>query len=441
MKNLQKIKADISLENISKLFKIYHSPADVIYELISRKSYHKEFWALKNISFHVGQGDVVGIIGRNGAGKSTLLQIVSETLNATSGTLKVNGKVSAIMVMGTGFNVELTGRENILMGGLCLGMTHKEIKNKMDWIISFSGIQDFIDYPCKGYSSGMLARLAFSIAAAVEPNILIIDEALSVGDVAFAAKSYNHMRKIAKSGVTILFVSHSIQSIYELCNKAILLDHGKVLMIDKPHIVGEFYNKLIDSELKKQGYSTLPSNSNVSKSNYLNSKLPSRFLNHITSFNDYLKNGKSYIRKGNEKVTILRISASDQEGNEIRYMKQDETYVVCISILCWENVEQLSIGFLIKTTLGSIIDKMSSLNQNQIINGKTDNITHVAFSFTCRLAPNQYIFLPVVEAFPKKKLDQQDIVLSEALVINVDGQSIFNGIVDMKSKFIGYEEF
>ena len=187
-------------------------------------------WALKDVSFEVKQGDVLGIIGKNGAGKSTLLKILSKITEPTSGRIEVNGRIAALLEVGTGFHPELSGRENIYMNGTILGMTRREIDSKLDEIIDFSGVEKFIDTPIKFYSSGMKVRLGFSVAAHLEPEILVIDEVLSVGDYEFQKKCLGKMNEVAKDfGRTVLFVSHNMAAVKTLCSKGIVLEHGNVV--------------------------------------------------------------------------------------------------------------------------------------------------------------------------------------------------------------------
>jgi lipopolysaccharide transport system ATP-binding protein len=209
----------------------------------TRKADTDFVWALKDINFDVQQGDVVGIIGRNGAGKSTLLKILSRTTTPTTGTFKVKGRIASLLEVGTGFHPELTGRENIFLNGTILGMSKSEIKLKFDEIVDFSGVDRYIDTPVKRYSSGMYVRLAFSVAAHLNTEILIVDEVLAVGDAEFRKKCLGKMSEVSKVGKTILFVSHEINAIRELCNKGILLQNGKVVANDEIKLVIDKYSE------------------------------------------------------------------------------------------------------------------------------------------------------------------------------------------------------
>ena len=225
----------ISVRHVVKEYDVYSRPLDVALEVLSRKPRHTKFRALDDISFDVPRGQVLGIIGPNGAGKSTLLKIITGVLDATAGEVSINGKVTAILELGLGFNPEYTGRENIFLSGLLYGMDRAEVTRKLDSIIEFSGLGDFIERPVKTYSSGMHSRLAFSIATAVDPDILIIDEALAAGDSAFVQKCLRRIRELCSSGHTVLLVSHGTGLLAQLCEKVIWIDHGK-LRLEGPAI-------------------------------------------------------------------------------------------------------------------------------------------------------------------------------------------------------------
>ncbi len=218
-------------------------PYEVISEINDRTTQAKgDFvWALEDINFTVYQGEVLGIIGRNGAGKSSLLKILSKVTSPTNGKITLNGRVASLLEVGTGFNPELTGRENIYLNGAILGMTKKEIARKFDEIVSFSGVEKYIDTPVKRYSSGMYVRLAFAVAAHLEPEILIVDEVLAVGDVDFQKKCIGKMKDVASTGRTVLFVSHNMEAVKNLCSRALLLEHGTIISEGTPAQVIERY--------------------------------------------------------------------------------------------------------------------------------------------------------------------------------------------------------
>lgn len=232
----------IHVDNISKCFNIYDSPRDRLMQMFSRKrKRYREFWALRDINFSIYKGETIGIIGRNGSGKSTLLQIICGTLKSTTGSVKTNGRIAALLELGSGVNPEFTGAENIYLNGSILGLTREEMTLRYDDIISFADIGDFINQPVKNYSSGMQVRLAFAVAIHVNPEILVVDEALSVGDAYFQAKCARAISRVIDSGTTVLFVSHDISSVKALCSKAILLESGYISFIGDVNTAIEKY--------------------------------------------------------------------------------------------------------------------------------------------------------------------------------------------------------
>lgn len=296
----------VNIESLSKKYVISHQRQerytalrDVMANMIrspwSRRSNgtptNEDFWALKDISFDVIQGDKVGIIGRNGAGKSTLLKIISRITEPTNGRISIKGRVSSLLEVGTGFHPELTGRENIFLNGAILGMGKAEIKRKFDEIVAFAEVEKFLDTPVKRYSSGMYVRLAFAVAAHLEPEILVVDEVLAVGDIQFQKKCLGKMKSVGQEGRTVLFVSHSMDAISSLCTKGILLESGKMAYAGKAvDAVDRYLNNRdnsdnpwlkwvapanrypIEDSIKIKGYCILDEDNNVTENNLLNSK-------------------------------------------------------------------------------------------------------------------------------------------------------------------------
>lgn len=245
-------KPAIVVDNMSMMFNLNKEKVDNIKEyfikLVTRKLHFTEFWALNDISFTVEKGDRVGVLGFNGAGKSTLLKVIAGVLKPTKGSVKVNGVIAPMLELGAGFDMNYSGKENIFLYGATMGYSRKFIEERYDDIVEFSELKDFIDVPVKNYSSGMRARLGFAIATAVEPEILILDEVLSVGDAKFRTKSENKIRSMFDKGTTVLFVSHSTQQVLNICNKAIILDHGKLIASGDAKEICAQYDRMVKGQ-------------------------------------------------------------------------------------------------------------------------------------------------------------------------------------------------
>lgn len=395
----------IKVSNLSKMFKVYCKPSDLLWEVLG-KPQHPEFWALRDVSFEVGRGEAVGVIGRNGAGKSTLLKILTGTLNKTSGEVEVNGKISAILELGTGFHPEYTGRENIYMGGMCLGMSREEIDEKVESIIDFSELKDVIDQPFRTYSSGMRARLTFSTAVSVEPDIFIVDEALSVGDALFADKCYNRIREIVQGGATVFFVTHSLQSIYELCTSAILLSQGQLIMQGESRTVGYRYEQLLAEERAIANKSVTSCITSVGKLIEASENLP------------------TYI----EDVSIF-----DCDGNKALFLVNDNYYFIRIRCKSAVAQDNLSLGFRIQKPGGGILYGSNTYFQEINISMKENDVLEAEFKWCCNLASGQY-FLGCGVA---KLLGQNNFtvlhILRDMCVFTVESEARFQGDFDMKS--------
>jgi lipopolysaccharide transport system ATP-binding protein len=247
--------ADLSIRvrGLSKAYRIFKAPEDRLKQMLFGRwrSFHHEFWALRDVDLDVHRGETVGLIGINGSGKSTLLQLICGTLTPTKGTVQVRGRIAALLELGAGFNPEFTGHDNVFINGAILGMTQKQMEKRYDEIVKFADIGEFLDQPVKTYSSGMYARLAFAVAIHVDPEILMVDELLSVGDEAFQRKCFARIREIRNAGATVLFVSHAAPTIVQLCDRAVLLDHGRRLLTANPKLAVAKYQKLVYAPAEK----------------------------------------------------------------------------------------------------------------------------------------------------------------------------------------------
>jgi lipopolysaccharide transport system ATP-binding protein len=353
----------ISVRNLCKKYKIYKKPMDMVVEWLSGRCRHSEFTALDAVSFDILHGQVVGIVGRNGAGKSTLLKIIAGTLDHSEGTVQIHGRVSAILELGTGFNPEYTGRENIIMGGMCLGMSRTEVEAKMESIIAFSELQAFIDQPFKTYSSGMQARLTFSTAISVDPDILIIDEALAAGDALFQAKCYQRVRDIAKSGATVFFVTHSLGTIYELCDSALLLSKGQLLLHGNPRAVGYAYERVLASAVG----------------------------GGQTGLTIHAERGNGTAPGEDADALVEELSIHNESGLVVSILESGNTYEIRSTVQVRKPLDRISVGFRIQKASGQIVYGISTALLGQHISGQESERVMVSFSFKCTLAAGSYL--------------------------------------------------
>jgi ABC-type polysaccharide/polyol phosphate transport system ATPase subunit len=365
----------IDLKNISKCYKRYARPVDRLKEiLLPRKSYAQEFWALKDISFEVMKGETMGIIGRNGAGKSTLLQMICGTSTPTSGEIQVNGTVAALLELGAGFNPEFTGRENVYMNGAIIGLSQQQVNERFDKIAAFADIGDFIEQPVKTYSSGMYVRLAFASAIHVEPDILIVDEALSVGDMFFQAKCMAQMQHMMSAGTTVLFVSHDISSVKSLCQRCVFLEQGKLQKIGKASEIVSFYTGIIHSEInqelklqledkkgKTQKEKTIPNQKPQQISGVLdNSVISEIFVS--TEQEAQLAEGNHRYGEGGARILDIKLLNSQHKPTEQLELKED--FTVQASILFEQELPTFCFGYLIRDIKGiDIIGTVTSIER------------------------------------------------------------------------------
>ena len=401
----------IEVKDLTKVFKLYSRPSDMLREFITSRPHHNEYIALQNISFSLKHGEVVGILGRNGAGKSTLLKIIAGVLDHDAGTYQVNGRVAALLELGSGFSPEYTGRDNIVFGGMCLGMKKEEILAKMDSIIEFSELEAVIDQPFKTYSTGMKARLTFATAISVEAEILIIDEALSVGDALFAEKCFKRIKEIAASGVTIFFVTHSLGQVYDLCNRALLLDKGKLICDGLPRFVGHEYEALLARDRSKKSGSSLQETV-LSRGN-IDSAMTAKM--------------DAYVKQ---------IALTDAEGDVVTTMHFGEKYGVFIQVVFNKEIPRAGVSFRVETPSGLVVfGDATSLKGINIV-GKEGEVKNYVFKFRNVLAPGQYLVGGgVVEVFDDS-FNVLHVIRGDALLAAVG--SPVNGLVNLECEFEHY---
>ena len=386
----------ISLRNVGKCYKRYPRPVDRLKEiLLPGKSRLEEFWALRDIDLEVPKGQTLGIIGRNGSGKSTMLQIIAGTLQPTTGEVKVNGRVSALLELGSGFNPEFTGRQNVFFNGRLLGLSQQEIINNFDDIAAFADIGDFIDQPVKTYSSGMFVRLAFAVAVNVDPEVLIVDEALAVGDVAFQHRCIRRMRAMMDSGVTTLFVSHDSGAVKTLCNSAVMLDAGKIYTSGSPNAVIIDYMKLVtEQELElaqvdpdKPAYDQ-ETDESLEYTNGGKLRNTTVVANHQAADRTKLK------RRGNRKAQIEEVKLFNQLGEcqtGSPIFGFDEEVTLIVSLVVYEPLQGCIVGFFVCDRTGNEIIGSNTFEENHQI-GKLEpgERVDVEFKFKLPLRPVSY---------------------------------------------------
>lgn len=391
----------ISVKDLSKCFQIYDKPRDRLLQMFmrGRKKYFREFWALKNVSFDIRRGETVGIVGRNGSGKSTLLQIICGTLNPTSGSVTTRGRIAALLELGSGFNPEFTGRENVYLNASVLGLSIAEIDARYDEIIAFADIGDFISQPVKTYSSGMLVRLAFAVAINVDPEILIVDEALSVGDELFQRKCFSRIEAIRAKGATILFVSHSGSTIVDLCDTAILMDSGEKLLEGVPKQIVGRYQKLLYAPADKQA--AVREQIQRAEESRLNLGVDNVHSDHAKtvelvageqeSFDAGLKPSSTIEYESNGAV-IESVEIRTLADRRVNNIVRGRVYRYVYSVRFLRAVSNVRFGMLIKTLNGIELGGAASSPSAQI------DLEHVAagavykveFRFTCSLNAGLY---------------------------------------------------
>ena len=374
----------ITVSHLSKKFNLYSRPLHRLKEWLTlgSRKYHTDFWALRDVNLEIAEGTSVGIIGPNGAGKSTLLKIITGTLFPTEGEVDVQGRVAGLLELGTGFHPEFTGRLNIYLNAKMLGLSDEEIERKMPEIIRFSELGDFIEQPIRTYSSGMVMRLGFSIASCVEPDVLIIDEALSVGDAYFSQKCVRRIREFREQGVTILFVSHDPTAVLTLCDHAVLLEHGAVQRTGTPEEVLDFYNARIAQR-----------------------SADSRTQILIRDQADGAGIGTQ--RSGNFRAVITSVEFLNSRGEASEFFISGEKATLVIGVYFLEDVSDPTVGILFRNRLGIEVYGVNTKGMKKALGAyKKGDHAEVRFDMTLDLGPDDYSLTVAVH------LDETHLVTS-----------------------------
>lgn len=423
----------ISVRGVSKTYQIYESPGHRLRQFVlprlrrtlrlDARDYYRDFQALHDISFDVGRGEVVGIVGRNGSGKSTLLQIICGTLSPSAGRVETYGRVSALLELGSGFNPEFTGRDNVYMNAAVIGMSRGEVGQRFDEIVEFAGIGDFIDQPVKTYSSGMAVRLAFAVAINADPDILIVDEALAVGDELFQRKCFARIEQLRSRGVTILFVSHAGGAVIDLCDRAVLLDAGALLADGEPKAVVGMYQKLLYAPADKAARIRDAMLGKVAGANAGDPAAeraedePDGAL-EVETFDPGFVSANT-IEYESHGATISRPEVMTLEGRVVNGLVRGRTYRYRYLVDFDRTFTGVRFGMLIKTVNGTHLGgslSQASLQDGLIVSSGSRAV--VEFTFDCLLNPGVYFLNAGVFGC----LDQGEILvhrLSDALAFRV----------------------
>lgn len=419
----------ITVQNLSKKYRIYARPWDKLREVLGWSSgpHHREFWALNDISFDLESGQTLGIIGQNGSGKSTLLQILAGIMRQTRGECRVHGKVSALLELGSGFNPEFTGRENVFMNGAILGLDKRQMHKRFEGITQFAEIGDFMDQPVKTYSSGMFMRLAFAVAVNVDPDILLVDEALSVGDLIFQHRCMLRMNSLRDSGKTIILVTHDLDAVTKFCSRALLLDAGHLLEDGKPDIVVQKYRALtFERERAHFSYGeSAPDGTGLLASK---DEMPiARSLPNIDH------------RFGSAEASLLGVELLDADGNPIREACTGQRITVRISVQFNQDIDQPIIGYTLRNRMGiEISASNTSFADHHLPRAHKDQIFTSDFSILLPpLAVGSYSISPAVAKGSLWKHDMCDWI-DNALVFTIRSQNMIYGMLRMDVEVRNY---
>lgn len=369
----------INVKCVSKIYKLYDKPMDRLKESLglTRKKMYREHYALNNVSFYVDKGETVGIIGTNGSGKSTMLKIITGVLNPNEGGVEIHGRISALLELGAGFNMEYTGIENVYLNGTMNGFSKEEIDERLNDILEFADIGDFVNQPVKTYSSGMFVRLAFAVAINIDPEILIVDEALSVGDVFFQAKCYHKFEEFKKMGRTILFVSHDLSSISKYCDRVVLLDKGRKLAEGSARDMVDMYKKVLVNQLDADAEVPMENHSE-------GSELIQIWKNKLQindRFNEY----------GDRRAEIIDFAIVDDHGNINNVIQKNSKFQIKMRVRFHDDIAEPIYAFTLKDVKGNDITGTNTMYEKVYDSSKAGDVKEVTFEQKMNLQGGDYL--------------------------------------------------
>lgn len=413
----------IDVSNVSKYYKLYSHPKDRLKEALHpfKREFHRKFYSLNNVDLCVKQGEILGIVGKNGSGKSTLLKLIAGVLKPSCGTIEVRGKVTALLELGGGLNPEFTGLENIHFYAQILGFGTKEIRSKIEEIIEFADIGEFIDQPLKTYSSGMKSRLNFAVAVHVDPEILILDEVLAVGDAVFKRKCYRKMDEFFNSGKTVLFVSHDENAVIQHCNRAILLDDHQIKMSGPPDEVISAYRQVSFSQFQQREIeSSLSSKPN-------SSSIESFEESHLVSKD--LRPTPTYINLHVAEFSEPKLL--DQSQRNVNILTQGERYTLCFNCHFKKRLQDVSLGVQIRTLNGFLISgaNLKDFEGDSIVVVEELKTVNMKWSFKCLLAPSIY----TIYVYATSASTTDTVIVEDAMMFKVKPvTNLTGGVVNLE---------
>lgn len=384
----------ITVDQVTKIYRLYEKPIDRLKETLSltHKNYHRDFYALNGISFEVEKGETVGIIGTNGSGKSTILKIITGVLTPTTGNVHVNGVISALLELGAGFNMDYTGIENIYMNGTMMGFSRKEMDEKLSDILEFADIGDFVYQPVKTYSSGMFVRLAFALAINVEPEILIVDEALSVGDVFFQAKCYRRMEEIRKKGTTILMVTHDMGAIIKYCDRVVILNKGSFVAQGEPGKMVDLYKKILANQMDALGEELEALRADAISDFSGDSAVSKKSGNHNGLMKEKLTINPQKTEYGDKRAEIVDFGLLDEKGSVTNLLLKGEYFTIKERIHFNKELEAPIFTYTIKDKRGADLTGTNTMYESSDVKAvKKGDEYEVSFTQKMTLQGGEYL--------------------------------------------------